>query len=65
MPPLLLIVLGAAGLAAASSVVARQFRRVNDELDAEKARKASEALPREAHRPLERDPRTGEFRPPG
>ena len=63
IPPLFVWALGALGAAAVVKVVAREWRRVNAELDEEEknapaAEPAIEALPK-----LKRDPDTGVYRP--
>ena len=59
MPPLILLALGAAGAALAARWLYRESQRINAELHPEKP-PASE---REAARKLERDPKTGVYRP--
>lgn len=59
MPPFLIVALGTLGAAALVKKLADESRRVNAELDeARQAEKADVAVP------LQRDPRTGVFRPP-
>jgi len=61
MPQALLIVLGAIGAALAAKLAAKEWRRVNEELDrarGEPVDTARETLPN-----LQRDPITGEYRP--
>lgn len=58
MPQALLLVLGAIGAALAAKLIAREWQRVNDELDRARAEPARETLP-----VLKRDPVTGEYRP--
>jgi hypothetical protein len=60
IPPILLVALGATGAWALLRLIARQYRRANDELEALRARKASEAVKVQT---LRRDPRTGIYRP--
>lgn len=61
MPPLFILALGALGTAALAKVLARESRRVNAELDAQRrAEKAGTLDPRAT---LRRDPATGEYRP--
>ena len=58
MPPLILLALGAAGAALAARWLNRESQRINAELHPE--------LPgreRDAAHPLERDPKTGVYRP--
>jgi hypothetical protein len=60
-PPAIAWTLAAIGIAALSNVLAREWRRVNAELDANEraaAAVASKDLPT-----LRLDPRTGEYRP--
>lgn len=60
MPPLIVLALGAVGAAALVKRLASESRRVNAELEAQRAAEAA----REASRStLRRDPTTGEFRP--
>jgi hypothetical protein len=61
MPPVILWLLGAAGVAIVAKWLVKESRRINDELDAAKAQSASEpAAPRSS---LRRDPETGVYRP--
>ncbi len=62
MPQALIIVLGVIGAALAAKLIAREWRRVNDELDNARAESAP-AESREALPKLQRDPVTGEYRP--
>lgn len=59
MPPLILWALGAAGAAIAGRVLYRESQRINAELHP-KRRPASE---RDSAHKLERDPKTGVYRP--
>lgn len=62
MPPVLILALGAFASAALVKFMAKESRRVNDELDA--ARAGSEPEVTTKKRPtLRRDPATGEYRP--
>ena len=62
MPPVLILAFGAFGAAALVKFMARESRRVNEELDAARAEAEPEAAP--TKRPtLRRDPATGEYRP--
>ncbi|HSI41544.1 MAG TPA: hypothetical protein VLA00_13455 [Xanthobacteraceae bacterium] len=62
MPPVFIVALGSIGIAALAKLLARESRRVNGELD--QSRRSREADYVATPRPtLERDPRTGEFRP--
>ncbi len=58
MPPLILWALGAAGAAVAGRWLFKESRRINTELHPEQDRPVEEPL-----RKLERDPRTGVYRP--
>ncbi len=62
MPQVLIIVLGAIGAAIAAKLLAREWRRINDELDRSRAEPAP-AESRETLPKLQRDPVTGEYRP--
>lgn len=60
MPPVFVLALGALGAAALVKRLAGESRRVNAELDAQRAADAA----REASRgTLRRDPSTGDYRP--
>ena len=61
MPPVILWVLGAVGAAVLAKWLAKEARRVNEELEAVKRRSTPE--PRARHQSLERDPETGVYRP--
>jgi hypothetical protein len=61
MPPVILWVLGVAGVAVVAKWLAQESRRINDELDALKAQSARE--PASSHANLKRDPETGIYRP--
>jgi hypothetical protein len=63
MSPLVKWALGAAGAAAAMHWVAKEWRRINDELDAIRPTPAAERVKRNDFPTLRRDPRTGEYRP--
>jgi len=61
MPPVILWLLGAAGVAVVVKWLVKESRRINDELDGLKARSAADsAAPRPS---LKRDPETGVYRP--
>ncbi len=62
MPQALIIVLGAIGAVIAAKLIAKEWRRVNNELDRARAEPAP-AESREALPKLQRDPVTGEYRP--
>ena len=62
MPQALLLVLGAIGAAIAAKLIAREWQRVNDELDHARTKPAVD-VEREAMPNLRRDPVTGEYRP--
>lgn len=59
MPPLILWALGAAGAAVAGRWLYKETRRVNAELHPEQSQPVDE----KPMRKLERDPRTGVYRP--
>jgi len=60
MPPVILWLLRAAGVAVVAKWLIKESRRINDELDAVKAQSGREATPRSS---LKRDPETGVYRP--
>jgi len=60
LPPLIAWTLAAVGVAALSKLLAREWRRVNAELDALAASRHESA--REARPTLRRDPQTGIYR---
>jgi hypothetical protein len=60
-PPVIAWTLGAIGAVFMSKLLAREWRRVNDELDAQQ-RTAEPMRPQDIPT-LRRDPRTGVFRP--
>jgi hypothetical protein len=60
MPPLILWALGAAGAAVAGRWLLRESRRINAELHPAAPKSVDE---RATARKLERDPRTGVYRP--
>lgn len=62
MPPLVIVALGALGVAAIARVVVSESRRINEALDRHRNGGAAPAPEPEAIR-LERDPVTGEYRP--
>jgi len=61
MPPLLILAAGAIGTAALVKLLARESRRVNAELDAE--RREEKAARETGRANLARDPATGVYRP--
>ncbi len=61
LPPVIAWTLAAIGAVAVSKVLAREWRRVNAELDAHE--RATEAVASEKLRTLRLDPNTGEYRP--
>ena len=61
MPPVILWILGAAGLAVVTKWLVKESRRINDELDAFKGQSVRE--PAGSRTSLERDPETGIYRP--
>lgn len=63
MPQALLILLGAMGAIIAAKLIAREWRRVNEELDRTRTGPARADSEREAMPVLRRDPVTGEYRP--
>jgi hypothetical protein len=66
MPPLAIppvLVLTAIGAAVIARWVLREFRRVNDDLDALKRARAPEPVDRSRLKTLRRDPESGEYRP--
>ena len=63
MPQALLVVLGAIGAVIAAKLIAKEWRRVNDELDQSRAGTAPADVKREAMPHLRRDPVTGDYRP--
>ena len=60
MPQVLLLALGAMGAAIAAKLLAREWQRVNDELD--QARAKAEPAERSTVPELRRDPVTGVYR---
>jgi hypothetical protein len=61
LPPVIAWTLAAIGAVAISKVLAREWRRVNAELDAHE--RSTEPVAREKVRTLRLDPNTGEYRP--
>lgn len=61
VPPVIVWTIAAVGAAALTKVLAREWRRVNAELDAH--RRASEAQAPERIPTLRRDPLSGVYRP--
>jgi hypothetical protein len=61
LPPVIAWTLGAVGAVLMTKLLAREWRRVNDELDAQ-ARTAEQMRPQKVPT-LRRDPRTGVYRP--
>jgi hypothetical protein len=61
MPPVVLWALGAVSAAVVAKWLAREARRVNDELDAVRTQSAHHGRGKHPH--LERDPETGIYRP--
>jgi hypothetical protein len=61
MPQALIVVLGAIGAAIAARFIAREWRRINEEL--ERARASAPVDAREGIPVLHRDPKTGVYRP--
>jgi hypothetical protein len=62
MPKALVLVLSAVGAFFAAKLLAREWRRINDELDVARAHPAPVDIKREST-PLRRDPDTGVYRP--
>ena len=60
LPPVIVWTLAAVGAAALAKVLAKEWQRVNAELD---AHERAEAVAREQIPTLRRDPRTGVYRP--
>ena len=63
MPQALLFLLGPLGAAIAAKLIAKEWRRVNDELDQARAKPAPADAGRDAMTDLRRDPATGVYRP--
>jgi HAMP domain-containing protein len=61
LPPVIAWTLAAIGAVAVSKVLAREWRRVNAELDARE--RASQAVARDDLPTLRRDPHSGVYRP--
>ena len=61
LPPVISWMLAAVGAVALSKVLAREWRRVNAELDARE--RASQAVARDELPTLRRDPHSGVYRP--
>jgi hypothetical protein len=61
LPPVIAWTLAAVGAVALSKVLAREWRRVNTELDAHE--RATEPVARDELPTLRRDPHTGVYRP--
>ena len=61
LPPVISWILAAAGAVALSKALAREWRRVNAELDARE--RASQAVARDELPTLRRDPHSGVYRP--
>jgi hypothetical protein len=61
MPPVIVWIVGAVGVAFVAKWLAREGRRINAELDAARAQSAANAAAEK--RSLERDPHTGVYRP--
>lgn len=62
MPPVIIAALGALGAAALVKLLARESRRVNEELGTLR-RQAGDPEPEAVRPTLRRDPHTGEYRP--
>jgi hypothetical protein len=63
MPQALVWILGAVGAAIAAKLIAKEWQRVNDELDRARARPAPVDTGRDSAPNLRRDPETGVYRP--
>lgn len=63
MPPVILLALGALGTAIFAKFMARESRRVNDELEAARREAEMAGKPPESAERLERDPVSGHYRP--
>jgi len=63
IPPLVLWIAGALGAAALAKFLAREYRRVNEELEAARAMPVAGKAERTGHPTLRRDPQTGIYRP--
>jgi hypothetical protein len=63
MPQALLLLVSALGAAIAARLIAREWRRVNEELDRMRAEPARAETTRERIPVLQRDPATGVYRP--
>lgn len=62
LPPLVLWTLGALGVVALARLMAKEYRRINDELGRTRAEPAQQPVP-PAPAKLKRDPQTGIYRP--
>ena len=62
MPPVIVWAIGTVGAAVVAKLVAKEWRRVNDELDRVRAASVAEGE-RTARPTLSRDPATGVYRP--
>ena len=63
MPPLVMVALAAAGGTALARWLVREARRVNDQLDAQRAADDGRDAAKDAAIRLRRDPKTGTYRP--
>ncbi len=63
MPQAFLFLLGTLGAALAAKLIAKEWRRVNDELDQARSRPAPADAVRDTTTDLRRDPATGVYRP--
>lgn len=63
MPPVIIIVIGAAGAFAAGKWMAREFRRINAELHPESGAGMDDEPGEPIRATLRRDPKTGVYRP--
>jgi hypothetical protein len=63
IPQIVLWTAGAIGAYALARIVRREYRRVNDELEAARMQPVASKAERAAHPTLRRDPRTGIYHP--
>lgn len=63
LPRIVLWTAGAVGAYALARFVQREYRRVNEELEAARLSPVASRAERERHPTLRRDPRTGVYRP--
>lgn len=63
LPQIVMWTAGAVGAYALVRFVQREYRRVNEELEAARLSPVASKAERQAHPTLRRDPRTGVYRP--